>query len=61
MFSHRLIKSKLEDEGVRKILDSLYKQSSLGSLQLEALSVTLSTVEVLFDLFQKKAFENSVR
>ncbi|XP_031418812.1 NACHT, LRR and PYD domains-containing protein 1 homolog [Clupea harengus] len=56
----RLIKSKLEDEGVRKILDSLYKQSSLGSLQLEALSVTLSTVEVLFDLFQKKAFENSV-
>ncbi|XP_062386777.1 uncharacterized protein LOC134075235 [Sardina pilchardus] len=56
----RLVKSKLKDEGVRDILACLSKQKCVGSFELEALCVTLSTVEVLFDLLQRKTFDISV-
>ncbi|XP_041928566.1 NACHT, LRR and PYD domains-containing protein 1 homolog isoform X2 [Alosa sapidissima] len=56
----RLVKSKLTDVGVREILASLSKQKCVGSFKLEALSVTLTTVEVLFDLLQRKTFDISV-
>ncbi|XP_076156327.1 NACHT, LRR and PYD domains-containing protein 6-like isoform X2 [Alosa pseudoharengus] len=56
----RLVKSKLTDLGVREILASLTKQKCVGSFELEALSVTLSTVELLFDLLQRKTFDINV-
>ncbi|XP_063040250.1 uncharacterized protein LOC134435297 [Engraulis encrasicolus] len=59
LYKHqRLWESKLKYQGVQKILTHLYKQTSVDWFELEAFAVRVSTVEVLFDLLQKKTFED---